>query len=449
MKRKVLIFARSFLLNYAAKIKSDFFDTILVVLTREEKEYLVTQNITVYGCFEEDYAKLEVAFFPGNYLKTSYYSDRFLNRFDIDKRHEILGKEITFWRNILTNFEPDFIVNETVSIEASEVMAIEAEKKKIPFFSDLQGFFPYSFYFKPNPFHGRLDDISHIVPKAENLIKAKEYFRDVKEKNYKPFYVLDSLEPKKFSLRNLLGAFYRDTLLFVRKQKIKKMNTFKYEDYYSYKTYKSTKRIINRIFFKYDSILELKNKRIVFFPLHFEPEAILSYFAEEYQNQVSTIESIARTLKLNQYLVIKEHPQQKGALLDKRYRELKKTMPNLIYISAEVNSFDIIKRAEAVITLTSTAAWEGVIFGKPVFVLGKIFYDQCPGVKKIENFTHLKEEIRKDEYIYPNEPDVIMFIARMISILNKGSATVYAKEDFMQNVQDYTKAIERMILGYA
>ena len=52
MKIKVLIFARSFLANYASEIDSDIFDTIFVVLTKKEKELIEAKGKKVYGCFE-------------------------------------------------------------------------------------------------------------------------------------------------------------------------------------------------------------------------------------------------------------------------------------------------------------------------------------------------------------------------------------------------------------
>jgi len=445
MKIKVLIFARSFLANYASEIDSDIFDTIFVVLTKKEKELIEAKGKKVYGCFEEEFSNIKESKINGDYLKTSFSSDRFLCRFDLKKRLEILGKEITFWRSIIEKTKPNYLVNESISIEISEVMAIEAERYGIPFLSDLQGFFPYTFYWKPSPFDGRLNDLSTIKPNDANLLKAKGYYNDVVEKGYKPFYIIDSLKPYGYSLKNIIASLYRDTILYIKKKKLQRITTFRYEDDYSFFSYQMSRRLFNRIIYSYDNIKDLKNKQIIFFPLHIEPEAILNYFAEEYQNQVSTIENIAKTLKPNQYLVIKEHPQQKGALLDRRYRDLKKKLLNLIYLPAELNCQDIIIKSEAIVTLTSTAAWEGVLFGKPVFVLGKIFYDQCPGVTKIESIKHLKEEIRKDEYLYPQKEDVLNFIAAMISIFNKGCATPYAKESFKQNVMDYTIAIEKAI----
>lgn len=447
MKKKVLFFARSFLVKFVSEIRSDIFESYLVVLTKSEKSYLLGKDITVYGCFEEEYDDLEISSYEGSYLKTSFYSDRFLNRFCLDKRREILGKEITFWRKVLSNVQPDCIVNETVAIEMCEVLALEANLNNIKYISDLHGFFPYTFYFKPDPFNGRLEDLSGVQPTEEHMKIAYDYYTSVLEKNYKPYYVLDSLSPLKVSFKSVIHSVYRDLLLTYKKHTYQKLKYFQYEDDYSSRSFQTTSRLLKRLVYKYDSLSSLDSKSIVFFPLHFEPEAILNYFAEEYQNQVFTIESIARSIKIDQYLVVKEHPQQKGVLLDKRFRDLKNKMPNLIILPAEINSFDVIKKSDAIVTLTSTAAWEAVILGKPVFVLGKIFFDQCPGVTRIDNIVHFKNEIRKKSYSIPDKEAVLSFTAKMISKFQKGSPSFYAKEDFCQNVIDYTSAIERFILN--
>lgn len=445
MKPKILFFARSFLAKYYAEIKSDVFESIFVVLTIKEKAFLESKGLIVSGCFEDEFEKLRINKVKGDYLKTSFASDRFLQRFSLNKRLEILGKEVAFWRNLLETLEPDYLINESVSIEISEVMAIEAERLSIPFFSALLGFIPNTFYWKLNPFNGSLYNLCNIIPSEDNILSAKLYYNDVLENNYKPFYIQDSFL-QNITLKNLIGNILKDTKLYLLKLKLQKSKVFKYEDGYSFISYQNTKRILNRFIFKYNNFSDINNKNIVFYPLHVEPEATLNYFAEEYQNQVSTIENIARTLKINQYLVVKEHPQQKGKLLDKYYRDLKNKFSNIIYLPAEVNSNEIIKKCDAIITLTSTAAWEGIIYGKPTFVLGKIFFDQCEGVIKIDNINQLKTEIRKDEYIYPNREDVIIFIAKMISIFHKGCPTPDAKEDIIKNVNNYLTAIEELII---
>ena len=60
------------------------------------------------------------------------------------------------------------------------------------------------------------------------------------------------------------------------------------------------------------------------------------------------------------------------------------------------------------------------MLGKPVFVLGGIFYDQCFGAKRIESFQQLKRELQKEFYEIPNKQTTIEYAAKMISLFHKG-----------------------------
>lgn len=444
-KPKVLFFSRSFFTRFFSEINSEFFEDYHVTLTLEEKTFLQAKGKVVLGCFEDEFNRIVPEEIPGDYLKSSFSSDRFLIRFNHEKRIEILGKEIAFWRSILEAHKPDYIVNETVAIEISEVLAIEAKRLNIKILNSLCSVFSDSFYWKPDPFLGSIEDISRVRASKEDLEKAEKYYLKVVESNYKPAYVLGLPPAKRYSLKRMGGTVYRDFLLYFKKTKLKRSKRFKYEDGYSSSPFKNTKRFFNRFFYSYDCLSSYNKKRIVFFPMHFEPEATLFHFAEEYQNQEHTIDMIARALKANQYLAIKEHPQQKGALLDKRFRDLKKRHSNLIFVPAETPSQNVINICEAVVTLTSTAAWEALIYGKPVFVLGTIFFDQCPGAKKINNYYHLKEQIRREYYELPEKEKVIDFIARMMSVLHFGYPSPYFKGDFIINVNNFRLAIEKAL----
>lgn len=443
MKKKVLFFARSFLAKYYSDIKSDVIEPIFVTLTHEEKVFLESKDWKVFGCFEDEYESLPIASFPGNYLKTSFQSDRFLHRFSQEKRLEVLGKEISFWSNILDTTTPDVLVNETVAIEIAEVMAIEAEKRNIPFYTYLLGFIPGTFYWKPDPFSGRMQDMSTIKVDDVHLSQARKYVHDVVEKNERPFYVT-GIKKNNITLKTVIHSRILYKSAQKKQRKMENATTFKYEDYSIFN--KVALDIHQSTYFskaKYDSMDTLKDKNVVFLPMHMEPEAILNYFVDENYDQSMLINQVLSCLKNNQYLVVKEHPQQQGILLTPKYQEIKKRNSNIIYLPSYELSFPIIKQAEAIITLTSTVAWEGLMFGKPAFVIGKIFYDQCSGVIRINSFRQLKKEIQKDYYLIPNRNEVIEYAAKMISQFHVGCPSpCYNGES---TITEFTKEIEKLL----
>lgn len=437
MKKKVLLFARSFLAKYYSDIKSDIIEPIFVTLTHEEKVFLESIGWSVYGCFEDEYDTLPVTQFPGNYLRTSFQSDRFLNRFNYDKRMEILGKEISFWSRVMDITKPDFLVNETVAVEIAEVMAIEAQKRNIPFYTYLLGFLPNTFYWKPNPFTGRLASLDNIAPTEDHIQKAKEYVSSVVEKNNRPFYVTN-VKKNRITIKTILHSWLKNKIMKKKQRKLESKMSFKYEDY---SLFTENDFHIHSSFFKgeYDSIENIEKKHVIFLPMHMEPEAILNYFVEENFDQLMLINTVLSCLKADQYLVVKEHPQQQGVLLTKRYQDLKKKNCNLIYLPSHVLSLSIIKKSDAIITLTSTVAWEGLMLGKPAFVIGQIFYDQCNGVKRVDSFKQLKYELRKDVYEKPNHSSVIEYVAKMISLLHEGCPSPIYKSN---TINAFVRAIE-------
>lgn len=149
--------------------------------------------------------------------------------------------------------------------------------------------------------------------------------------------------------------------------------------------------------------------------MHYEPEATLRYFSELFDDQVHNIKSISKALRTEQYLVVKEHPQQYGMLLTKRFRALKKDYPNVIYLPAEIQSEDVIKGSESIVSLTSSAAWEAIILGKPVISLGKMFWDNYPLLRKANSFKELREIIRKSDYLFPNDKITVLYISYLIA----------------------------------
>lgn len=444
MKKKirVLLFARSFLAIYYSDIKSEIIEPIFVTLTSDEKKFLEGKGWKVYGCFEEEYESIPVkSQIPGYYLQTSFATDRFLHRFSYPKRMEVLGKEISFWEYIFNETKPEALFNETVAVEIAEVMAIEARKRSIPFYSALLGYIPNTFYWKPDPFTGSLNDLSTITPTEEDYKVADAYIESVINKHNKPFYISKArVGNLKFSkvIKSTVGDINRYCQVKLHGSHSK---NFKYEDYTEF-YFQTFKEFINSIKCKYDSIDYVADKDYLFYPMHLEPEATLNYFVKENYSQPTVIDLIAKSLKVGQYLVVKEHPQHPGKLLTRPYQELRKKHSNLVYLKSSVPSSLVNEKASALVTLTSTAAWEAIIIGKPVFVLGTIFFDQCSEVVKIPTLSDLKKYLR-EEYRQPNPDKVRLFAAQFASQFKKGCPTPCAIDTGLSN---YVHEMENIVL---
>ena len=224
--KRILILDRYYTTRFA---KSEKYEFIVAALTVKNKNDFLAEGNKVVGCFEEDYDKIEVAKYPENYLIFSFDSDRFLKRFPIDKRREILGKEITFWAKILDEYKPDFIINEVCTIEWMEVLYIEAKKRNIEYKTFLFGQISHKCYWLDTPFNSSISPERFAsVEITEELISAAEAFcREKIEKQQKPFYA----KVKSYSNLHCLISSYKR--YFIECWKEMRHKGFMYE-YYSW-----------------------------------------------------------------------------------------------------------------------------------------------------------------------------------------------------------------------
>ena len=143
------------------------------------------------------------------------------------------------------------------------------------------------------------------------------------------------------------------------------------------------------------------NDDFAFFPLHFEPEIVTALYAPFYTDQLWLIKQIARSLPIHYKLYVKEHPAMFGYRTRRYYKELKK-IPNIKLIKPTITSFDFIKYAKLIITLSSSAGWEALLFKKPVITFGNGFYNKISMVrncKAIEDLPQIvKEQLENFNY---------------------------------------------------
>ena len=131
----------------------------------------------------------------------------------------------------------------------------------------------------------------------------------------------------------------------------------------------------------------------VVYPLQYEPEASLLYFAPHHVNQVSFIETILRALPHGKVLWIKEHPNQFGALNETVWRNLKMRYDNLRFIHGRKNGRELIKKSALVVTISSTMGLDGLLLGRKVLVGGDVFYSRFTGAIRTDSYLALAKEL--------------------------------------------------------
>ncbi len=443
-KKKVIVLDRSYSVKY---MNSEVFDTLIVSLSSPRKQRSEKEGLKVIACFEDEYERLPIAEIPDNYLIHSLDSDRFLRRYDYSKRMEILGKEISFWTKIFDTYQPDCIVNEIVTIEFMEVMAIEAAKRNIPYYRwGGAPFYPKDIWVKDRPFNSLMgkEYWQTIEETAEDKTDANNYIEEFRVKHRRPYYIKKKRTSpikrviKKFSsLMAYIGVDLRHyTNTFT--------NRFCYEDYYYLRrldiNYKWSRLLHN----EYDHIDEKEKCSYLFYPLHLEPEATIEYMGFFFNSQKMILERIAHSLKLGQKLIVKEHPQQEGMLMTKEYRDLKKRYPNLIYLPGHVSAYDIYPHIKCLVTLNGTAGFESWICKRPVIVLGDVFYRDFPGVTACDDFKQLYDIIRNERFEVANEDEILSYVAKICHQLSDIAPCSYDSEG-EKPLTAITKQIEHFL----
>lgn len=412
-KPRILFFARGYQAEFFPELLDERYDAVFVTLTRNEAEQVRKKGCEVAACFEEDFGTIEPAQVPPHYLLTSFMSERFLGRYDQDERLVILGREIAFWRNLFDRFEPAAVVNELVAIEISEVLLIEARARSIPYLAGMNCVVEDWFYWLPDPMTISGSTFDLPEPSERSMALAEAYFKELQRKDYKPFYVKNLAGRR--AAKPLAAALVKSALWRWRDRKSKK-GAFRYESYteeYSKRTQVFAASFVTG----YDRLEDIpQNREIVFYPLHQEPEATLNYMSEFNANQVATIENILKCLGPHQTLVVKEHPVDKGALLRRKFREIRERYSALRFLPAEVHGREVLARCERVVTLTSTVGWEAACIGKSVCVMGEIFYDRLDGIRRVESWPQLRQAMRTplDEMERVDPMEARRFVAAMV-----------------------------------
>lgn len=453
MSKKILFFCRDYQIDLFAKVSESinaecFYFTFL----KSEKKRLKEKfQIESEFCFEEYFENNRDNFSDliDFEFQTSFLSDRFWSGLDMKIRRQILALEIEFIRNVFNSIKPDYLLNEVVAIEFSEILEIEAKKRGIQYLAWLvTPFKDRCFYWLDNPFNGEIKNLNEHIPSIEDEIFAKKFINDFREKeNVKPFYAQKKihlwsisflLSNLKYIIITLVNFYYY----------IKCSNNKIFKKYYCgdfSQVFNYIQSCKNSLFYRYNEIDQINNFEIVFYPLHFEPEASIIYMSEFHEDQVSLIRNFSKCIGINQVLAVKEHPQQPGMLLTNKYIKLRNEISNLIYLPANISTKNVISKASIVVTQTSTAGLEALILKKPVIVLGLISYNIVKGINLFKSFETLKKIIRTKELTIVNDLDLIYYISRFYSLSQKGN--IYFNKNIYnnENIINISKSINRKI----
>lgn len=376
--------------------------------------------------------------------------------FSFTERQRYYFRLIKYWTICLDLYKPDLVISAIMPHRIYDyVLYILCKFKKIPFI-----LFQYSFA------PGRtfaVDDIFSIGDFLDN-----DYVEQKKVDNYidelpkdvideyrrlhadyseaKPYYMAshNEMDVKWSRWHNILPVVAKNKLkhLFDKNyryhSKYKAMHyknenqTLEESSFSLYKKYQIKKKslvIQKQLKKEYDNLtdrIDLNVPYVVFFP-HYQPEATTSPCGDIFVNQQLCVEVLLKHIPKDVLIYVKEHPHQYMGHTEgfrgrttQFYKDLKEN-PRVRLVSFELNSFELIKNAKAVSSVTGTVGWEAIVQGKPVIIFGAIWYERYSGVLRI---TNEESASRIEEFISGftfNENDLLAYL----KIFSKHSIRAY------------------------
>jgi hypothetical protein len=141
------------------------------------------------------------------------------------------------------------------------------------------------------------------------------------------------------------------------------------------------------------SVADLGPGQIVYYPLHTEPETALQAFSPEYFYQLSCIAALSRDLPAGVRLAVKETYAGVGRRPTDFYAQIRE-FKNVVMIKMMELGPEVIRRADAVATITGTGGFEAAVMGKPVISFGRHnIYNFLPHVLCVTDESELKSQL--------------------------------------------------------
>jgi len=223
-----------------------------------------------------------------------------------------------------------------------------------------------------------------------------------------------------------------------------RLSTRSKEEWYR-ETYKSIKRKPFEAF---------KNQKFVFIGLHKQPEASVDVFGRYVEDQHQNICNIWRVLPPGWQLLIKEHSNAIGDRGPQFYNSLT-SLPDVHFVHESTDSYQLIRAAQLVVTITGTIAYEAALMQIPALTFAPTFFNrlnycrqitvgelnQCPSLKDLIEELKEQEDNRLDfsNYLFSHSfPGIFSDPQSNPAILNDDNVLTVSHA-FLQVIKDLEK----------
>ncbi len=173
-------------------------------------------------------------------------------------------------------------------------------------------------------------------------------------------------------------------------------------------------RYFRRFYLHFSNVFsrtDLESLKYIYVPLHVIPESSTTILSPIYINELFIIEALSKSVKSDQFIVVKEHWSMLGFRALGFYERIKK-LPNVILIDPEQDKTPryYIENSDLIVTISGSAALEGAMMGKNSLVFSDVIYGLLSSVRKIHIDSSLKEIIQEHiKYVMPQREKLAYF----------------------------------------
>lgn len=189
----------------------------------------------------------------------------------------------------------------------------------------------------------------------------------------------------------------------------------------------------------------------VYMPLHTAPEASLDVLGGFRQNQLELVRSVARSLPHGTLLAVREHPAGLGRRHHGFFRETAK-LPNVVNVSPFADSAELIARAQAVVSVSGSAAYEAAFAGIGSVVFSDMFFGALPTVFRCRSVEDIGAVLKQAMDARQDKHALAEFLADITANSYEGcvdSAEIFPQAIEKENARRVSQAFMDIIEYYS
>lgn len=352
-------------------------------------------------------------------INTMVHADRILRNYGEEDTIRILAGAMQFWRDVCQRYSPDVIVGE-VACATEWIGWLTARSRGIPYLIPYPTPVANHFFFldRPDGVWRRMESAFLALKKrtlsTDELLIAENFIHSFRAKKTKPPFLEwaqhSPLAPQPSRIAS------RITRIPFRIRTYLADGRFEVGSHHGTPPWRppweDAERIVRHVASEM-GIFERRvdeTKRSVYFPLHVQPEFTTDVRAPAYANQLALIESISKAVPVGYQVLVKEHPGMSGERALHYYKELKK-LHNVRLLSPCLDSHDLIRNSDVILTIAGSSAWEAILYEKPVIAFGPLCYGFSELAYHCENIAELPSVLSEVlERFTPNHDLLLKFV---------------------------------------